>query len=207
MKSLIFRLAKAAPFFLLLLLLPSCQTFEGEYTNPNETRIVDERWNETDARKISEVLVSSMLNKPWLSRYKALNQTRPIVVVDEIENRTHEHIDTKAISSSLRNELINSGQIRFLNASQRSKILKEITYQTESGMVDPTKAKKAGRQLGAGFMLSGYISSQTHQHPSLELRTVTYQTNLTLTNLESSEIEWSEQSQVKKTFRGSSVGW
>ena len=48
-----------APF--LLLATPSCQTFEGEYTSASEARVIDDRWNETDAQQTSEALVSSML--------------------------------------------------------------------------------------------------------------------------------------------------
>ncbi len=205
MKKNLFKPIKQALFFASwAVLLPSCQSFEGRYADPNETRIIDVKWNEADARQTSEALVDSMLQKPWLSRYEKATQTRPILIIDEIENRTHEHIDTKAVTSSLHNKLINSGRVRFLNASQRAKILKEINYQNKSGMVDPAKAKRFGKQLGAGFMLSGHISSQTHSHPDLDFKTVYYQVDLTLTNLETSEIEWSEQSKVKKTFSNSS---
>ena len=196
--KLLFKATLAGCF---LILFTGCKTFEGQYTNPNETRIIDTRWNEADARKTSENLVHSMLQKPWLSMHEKVNQARPVVIVDEVENRTGEHIDTKMLTSSIRNELINSGRVRFLNASQRGKILKEINYQNKSGMVDPAKAKRAGRQMGAGFMLSGHISSQVHQHPQEDFKTVYYQTDLTLTNLETSEIEWSEQFRIKKTFK------
>ena len=57
-------------FFLLLsfLQLTNCATFQSEYTDPNTVEIVDDKWNETDARKTSEVLIDSMLTKAWLRR-------------------------------------------------------------------------------------------------------------------------------------------
>ena len=192
---------------LILLFLTGCQTFEGQYTSPNEVRILDDKWNDTDSRKTSEQLVSSMLKKPWLTRFIATKKTRPIVIVDEISNESHEHIDTKAITSSIRNELINSGKVRFLNAKQRTKIIKEIKYQNQSGMVDPAKAKKAGKQFGAGFMLSGRMNSFTHQHQDANFKTIAYQVDLILTNLETAEIEWSEQYKIKKTFKHSNTRW
>ena len=122
------------------------------------------------------------------------------MIVDEVENRTDEHIDTKALTEFIRDELINSGKIRFLNESRRKKILEEIKYQN-SGAVSESTRKKAGRQIGAAFMLGGAISSSVHSQGGL--KTVTYQTNLTLTNLETSEIEWSEKKRIKKRFKRS----
>ena len=87
--------------------------------------------------------------------------------------------------------------MRFLNNQQRDKILAEIKYQN-SGMVESKSRKKAGRQIGADFMLSGAISSSVHTRDGL--KTVTYQTALTLTNLETSEIAWSGKKLIKKRF-------
>lgn len=192
--------------FLFLALLSACTTFQGEYTDPDTIEIIDDRWNETDARKTSEVLINSMLEKPWLRRYKAQSKgARPTIIVDEIANRTDEHIDTRALSESIRNEMLNSGEVRFINAEGRSKILDEITYQSQSGMVDPAKAKQAGKQLGAGFMLSGKLSSQVHSRGGL--KTITYQTVLYLTNLETAEMVWSEKYNIKKRFKNASTSW
>jgi penicillin-binding protein activator len=179
--------------------------FQGEYDDPATVEIVDDRWNETDARKTAEALISSSLSKPWLATFtKTNNGERPIVLVDDIENRTAEHIDTKALTESVRNELINSGKVRFVNESRRQKILEEIKYQ-ESGAVAASSAKKSGRQIGADYMLGGAISATVNMQGGLKV--VTYQTNLILTNLETAEIEWSEKYPIKKRFRRSGVGF
>ncbi|TWW09229.1 hypothetical protein E3A20_16440 [Planctomyces bekefii] len=73
--------------------------------------------------------------------------------------------------------------------------------------MQPTKktAKKGGKQLGADFILSGNITSNVHKMD--EKKTVTYQTNLTLTNVETFEYEWSTKYEIKKTFKRSGAGW
>src|SRR5690606_30300900 len=120
--------------------------FEGEYSDPNSVEIVDDRWNETDARKTAETMIKGMLDKPWLKDYtKKAGGKKPIVIVDEIENRTDEHIDTKALTEFVRDELINSRQVRFLNKGERQKILDEVKYQS-SGAVAKQKAIEYGRQ-------------------------------------------------------------
>jgi len=179
--------------------------FEGEYSDPNKVEVISDRWNETDARKTAEAMVKGMLSKDWLSDYRAGHQgKKPIVIVDEVENRTDEHIDTRALTEFIRDELINSRKVRFLNKKAREKILKEIKYQ-QSGAVAQQKAVKSGRQLGAQFMLSGALSSNVQTQKGL--KTVTYQTNLTLTNFESAEIEWSEKYRIKKRFKQSGSSW
>jgi len=180
----------------------SCtKDLEGEYADPSKVEIVDDKWNETDARKTAEFLIKSSLEKPWLATFVAANKNeRPVVIVDDVENRTDEHIDVKALTEYVRDELINSGKVRFVNESKRNKILEEIKYQ-ESGAVAKDKAKQSGKQIGADFMLGGSVSSTVNSEGGLKV--VTYQTNLILTNLETAEIEWSEKYLIKKRFKRS----
>lgn len=179
--------------------------FEGEYSDPEKVEIVDDRWNETDARKTAEALIKGMLSKDWLKDYnKKSGNKAPIVVVDDMENRTDEHLDTKALTEFVQDELINSRKVRFLDKGGRQKILDEVKYQG-SGAVAADKATQLGRQLGAQFMLSGAVSSSVHSEG--KLKTITYQTLMTLTNLETAEIEWSEKYLIKKRFNRSSAKW
>ena len=111
---------------LFVLFTTNCTTFSGEYGDPNTVEIIDDKWNETDARKTAEILIKSSLSKPWLAVYQAQhNNAKPIVMVDEIENRTNEHIDTKALTTYIRNELLNSGKVRFIDNKSREKLLEE----------------------------------------------------------------------------------
>jgi uncharacterized protein (TIGR02722 family) len=183
-------------------LVISCTpSFEGTYSDPAKAEIVDDKWNETDARKTAEVLINSALTKPWLTAFTTVNKNKkPVVIVDDVENRTDEHIDTKALTEFIRDELINSGKVSFVNESRRQKILEEIKYQN-SGAVSAASKKSTGKQTGADFMLGGAISSSVHSQEGL--KTVTYQTNLILTNLETAEIEWSEKHLIKKRFNRS----
>lgn len=179
--------------------------FEGEYADPNSVEIVDDQWNETDARKTAEAMVKGMLDRPWLKGYtSASGGKKPLVIVDDIENRTDEHIDTKMLTEFIQDELINSGRVRFLDKAGRQKILDEIKYQN-SGAVAADKAKQSGKQLGAEYFLKGAMTSIIQQEGGKKV--VTYQTNLTLTNLETAELEWSEKYLIKKRMKRSSAKW
>jgi uncharacterized protein (TIGR02722 family) len=184
--------------------LSSCaKDFEGTYSDPQKVEIVDDKWSESDAHKVASSMIGQVLAKPWLSGFEAEKKKKPIVVVDMIANRTDEHIDTKALTEAMTDELINSGKVRFVNAEKRQQILDEIKYQN-SGTTEAKTKKSIGKQIGADFMLSGAISSSVHSQGGL--KTVTYLTALTLTDLETSEIVWSNKEEIKKRFNRSSTG-
>lgn len=179
-------------------------SFQGNYADPNQVEIVDDKWNETDARLVAERMVKSALAKPWLREHMAENKNqRPFVLVDDFGNDTSEQIDTKAMFEATRNELINSGKVRFLDGEARKKILEEYRYQ-QSGTVKPGTAKGPGKQQSADFFLVGRISSIVSQEGGY--KTVTYQVEMRLTNIETSEIVWTEVEKIKKQFRRSRVG-
>jgi len=185
-------------------LVSACQTTQGNYADPNKLEIVDDKWNESDARLTGEEMIRSCLAKRWLPEFSRENQgKRPFVLVDDFENRTSEQIDTKAIFESVRNELINSGRVRFLDGAQRQKILDEYKYQ-QSGVVKQGNAKGPGKQHSADFFLVGALSSIVAEADGY--KTVTYQVEMRMTNIETSEIVWTEVKKLKKQFRRSKFG-
>lgn len=180
-----------------------CQSTQGNYADPNKIEIVDDKWNDSDARLVGETMIRSALAKRWLKEYKRETGKRPFVLVDDFENRTSEQIDTKAIFEAVRNELINSGEVRFLDGAQRQKILDEYKYQ-QSGVVKQGSAKGPGKQQSSDFFLVGSLSSLVSEADGY--KTVTYQVEMRLTNIETSEIVWTEVKKLKKQFRKSRFG-
>ncbi len=204
-------LKRQAYFKLLMVAVPvlspvACTPgFEGEYADPAKAEIVDDKWNETDARKTAEHMIKGMVEKPWLDNYKTSHQgKKPIVIVSDVENRTDEHLDVKQLTDYIQDELINTGKVRFVNKDQRQKLLEEINYQ-QSGAVTKDTAKSKGKAVGADYILTGNVTSSVHKMDGL--KTVTYQTNLILTNIETQEIEWSTKYEIKKRFKRSGAGW
>lgn len=179
--------------------------FEAEYADPSEHEIIDDKWNETDARKTAEHMIKGLLEKPWLETFKKTHAgQKPIFIVDDVVNRTDEHLDVRQLTDYIQDVLINSSKVRFVNKDQRQKLIDEIKYQ-QSSQVEGKSAKKAGKHLGADYILSGAVTSSVHQMD--EVKTVTYQTALILTNIETTENEWSTKFEIKKRFKRSGVGW
>ena len=55
---------------------------------------VSGQWNDYDALKVSEEMVSDSLRHRWLKDYLRENGREPVVIVGPIVNRTYEHIDS-----------------------------------------------------------------------------------------------------------------
>ena len=193
------------PVLLLIIATACVDKFQATYDDPTRDEIVDDRWSDTDVRKMSKALLDAMLKQPWLKVYRAKNNNeRPIVAIDPIENKTAEHIDTGALVGYLRDELLNSGQIRFVNKEAREKLNKELAYQHSGAVAKNTRAKR-GRQTGINYLLDGKLSSIEHVRGGL--KTITYQVVLSLTNLETSEIEWSAKKTIKKRLKQRDAKW
>lgn len=198
-----------APFLLGIgLLLSSCSSFEGNYADPNQAQILDDRWNPTDANLTVEKMVKDMGTAPWIQNWRddmhKQAKDRPFLLVDDMENRTSEIIDTKALFEDLRAQVLNDGKVRFLDGALRKKILDEYKYQ-QSGVVRKDHIKGPGNQYGADFFLSGAISSIVSQQGGKS--SVQYQIEMKLTNISTGELVWSSIEKIRKNFKRSGLGW
>ena len=179
--------------------------FQGEYSDPEKVEIIDDKWNETDARKTAELMITSVLGRPWYEQFKKSHSGKqPIVIVQDIENRSDEHIDTKALTEFMESELINSGKVRFVEKGRRQQVLDELAFHNSGAVAKDTK-KKTGNMTGADFMLAGAISSQIHTQGGI--KSVSYQTQMKLINIETTEIQWTDKHEIKKKFKRSGASW
>ena len=178
---------------------------QGEYEDPSKVEIVNEDWNDTDFRKTAQALVAGLKDKPFLKLYKAQhNGKNPVLVVDDVMNKTPEHIDTRKLTDIISDELINSQDFDFVAADMRQKVIEEMNYQENSGMVNPaTKAQKQ-KQTGINFFMRGNIAGERPSNKSVTV--ITYTVFLQLVDLETSRIVWSGRHEIKKRFKRSSFG-
>ena len=124
--------------------------------------------------------------------------------VDKIKNKTSEHIDTECVTDSITNKLLRSGKFRFIDMTKVDSVRKQLDYQNNAGMVDPTTAIKFGRQIGAQYMLYGNLSSIVKQDGSTT--DVYYKMTMRLMDLETGLIEWSDEKEIRKSKSKSFLG-
>lgn len=153
------------------------------------------RWNDSDARMVSEEMVSDVLNRPWLTNFVQETDEQPVVLVGDVRNRSSEHVDTSIFINSIERELINSGEVRFVAGDD---IRDEIREERDDQQMQATQesVSRLGAEQGADFMLVGQITSTTDAVEGE--RVVAYQVNLDLINIETNEIVWVGEKEIRK---------
>jgi hypothetical protein len=178
-----------------LALTASCQKKVVTRIETDQTVDLSGRWNDTDSRMVSEAMVRDCLNHQWLSEHTAAVAKRPVVIVGFVRNQTTEHITTTTFISDIERAFINSGQVDVVAAATERVDLRE-ERQDQQDFADEETVKRFGRELGADYMLNGYISSIIDQEEGSKV--VYYQVDLTLTSIETNQKVWMGQEKIKK---------
>ncbi|MES2202338.1 MAG: penicillin-binding protein activator LpoB [candidate division FCPU426 bacterium] len=173
--------------------------------DPNTVTDLSGNWNDTDSRLVSEQMITDCVSRPWLAAFKAShNGAKPTVIVGSIRNRSSEHIDTTTFSKNLERELINSGLVRFVsNKEERSEIREERNEQQANASA--ATMKRLRQETGADFMLIGNIAQINDNSGGTTAKS--YQVNLELHDMESTEKAWIGTKDIKKMVKKSSFGF
>lgn len=153
------------------------------------------RWNDTDSRMVANKMISDCLGHVWINNHNQESGERPVVIVGSIRNKSNEHIATQTFISDIERAFINSGKVRPVSSkSERSEIREERADQSENAAIETIK--RMGRERGADYMMTGQINTIEDREGGRQI--VFYQTDLTLTNIESNEKVWIGQEKIKK---------
>lgn len=183
-------------------LLTSCgpKAFvKGQYDDVNKENLMNDQWSETDMQVVVKAMVESLTK----SNKVATAKTPPDVMVTNLQNKTSEHIDTQSIMDMVRVELTNSGKVSFIDKEARKDISDEYDYQN-SGMVSKETKKGAGGQIGVDYIINGRIDSIVQEVG--KDKSVYYKITLNMTDLKTTRIVWTDQKQIRKTFKKKSIG-
>ena len=170
----------------------------GEYGDPVEISMLDDKWNQNDMQLVAKKMVGSL--ESWV---ESETLVKPVVVLETPKNKTSEHIDIQALYDHVKTALIQSGKFTFLDKAARGEIAKEYEYQG-SGYVDPEQAQGPGKQKAARFSLGGVITSTVQQVG--KDKAIYYKTTFELTSIETTEIVWTDQKEIVKHFKKKSIG-
>ena len=179
----------------------------GPKTKRVETNLVKDvsgGWNDTDAQMVAQEMITDCLQGGWYTKFLTKNGKEPVVIVGTVANNSSEHINTSVFVEEMQRALINSGKVEFVASSnERGEIRQERLEQDE--FASEATRKAFGKEVGADFMLSGVLNSVVDKAGSKAL--VFYQTNLKLINIETNQIVWNGQKQIKKYVTRSKVSW
>jgi penicillin-binding protein activator len=162
------------------------------------------QWNDTDAKLVAQEMVSDCMARSWLTDFLTAKGKKPIVTVGTIRNMSSEHIDTDVFSTDFERELINADKVRFVaSRDQRGEIRDERMDQQNNSSEETMK--KFGKELGADFILLGSVKTITDEIEGR--RTIFYQTDFELVNLETNEKVWIGSKEIKKGISQGKVKW
>ena len=170
----------------------------------NLVKDVSGGWNDTDAQMVAQEMITDCLQGGWYNKYVSRKGKEPVVIVGTVVNNSAEHINTGVFIEEIQRALINSGKVEFVASSaERGEVRTERLEQDEFASEETRKA--FGKEVGADFMLSGVLNSVVDKSGSKAL--VFYQTNMKLINIETNQIVWNGQKQIKKYVKRSKVSW
>ena len=176
------------------MILSGCST-SVKRLDASEVTDLSGNWNDTDSRLVSEEMIRDVLGRPWIDRFISEKGNRPAVIVGEVRNLSHEHINVATFINDIERELINSGGVDFVaSKTERGEIREERKDQELNASAETAKAM--GLEFGADFMLKGSINSILDTEDDEQVRF--YQIDLNLISLSDNRKVWAGQKKIKK---------
>ena len=166
---------------------------KGEYDDPERVELLDDKFNEADMQQMADTTVRAMVACPYVAKA----EKPPVVIVQKVQNRTEEHIDTVAMTDMIRTALIKTGKVRFVNKEERGTISEELDYHGSGEVSGPT-AKKRGGEIGADYILSGALMTNIQEVGADKL--IYYKLTMNLTSMSTKTIDCTEEKQVRKKY-------
>ena len=185
--------------------LSACSTMG--YKDPSREELVTIDWGSTDLQTVAGDMVISLEDAPGLAYMDNPGKDgdkRIIMFIGDVENRTSEHIDTAGITDKMQTQLFKTQKFRFVAGKQgQGQIDDQVRFQ-QSGTVREDMMRQYGKQLGADVLLYGSLRSiDKKKSASLEsagrtTRDKYYQFVLRLVNIDTAEVLWIDEVEIRK---------
>ena len=187
--------------FVTLLLMAGCAG-QSVYVPAGETTQMGAEFSDTDMRTMAQSMYNSLQLR--LAKIRPADAPTPVVALLRVDNKTSEHIDTDMIADKLQVELLRAGTLRFVDRSRIKDMVKEFDL-AGAGFIDPEKAKSAGKALGADFFLYGELGSIKKTEGRTKL--MYYRLSMKFSDVETNELVWAEDFEVKKLYEKPLIDW
>jgi uncharacterized protein (TIGR02722 family) len=182
----------------LALIVTGCST--TSYVRPDAVTEVDETFTDTDLKLMAEKMVQSIAELAVIKHRKK----PPKMAILHLGNRTRQHIDTEGIAEKIMVALLKTGKVRFVDR----KLLKQMATEkalVETQRIDVEDAIALGRLVGADYFLTGDIMSIEKKKGTTYL--AYYKLTLRLVDINTSEITWADEKEIKKVAKKGFLDW
>lgn len=181
-----------------VLLSSSCGNRKIERVDPNIATDISGRWNDTDSKLVAEEMTKDVLTKAWIGNFEKKLNRKPVVIIGSVRNKTSEYIDATMFIKNMEVAFINEGRVSVVQSADERNQVRDERNDQQTFASEESK-KKWGKEKGADFMMNGVITSITDEYKNR--KSVAYQVNLELTDLETNEKVWIGQKQIKKLVK------
>jgi len=194
--------------FLSIVAIMALALFSACSSNPKVERVdaatvidLSGRWNDADARMVSDSLINDCLNSPrvaqFIQQYSSRNNGNlPAALVGSFRNESSEHIDTSIIARAMERAIVNSGKMDFV-AGGDTRVEIRTERQDQQSFASEETASALANETGAVLLLTGTINSMVDRAGNRTVRS--YFVRAELTNLETNTRIWmGENSEIKK---------
>jgi uncharacterized protein (TIGR02722 family) len=187
--------------FVLVALLAGCASPRraSVYVPATEEGIASRGVDSRDYQLVVEKMVASMVK----SGLQTEGGAKPVIQLGAIFNRTPYNVETRMLGELIRVEILKSGSARFSTATdaehkggESGDLYKQLTFQNESGQVDPATAKRYGQLVGADYILFGNIYNIERRGG--RVTEVNFTFNLTLTEVKTGLVVWADTKPIRK---------
>jgi hypothetical protein len=174
---------------------PTISSGKVSYGDSKAVEALTNEFGSTDLQTIAESMTRSLLGSAVIQQ-----GNRPRLTLADVKNKTSEYIDTGSITKSIRSQLTKSGAVKFVaSIDEMQTQTDELVRQNQSGLYDRKSTKKIGKMRGADFRLEGEITSIVKR--SGDIKDVYYKFSLQMVDVETGEIEWADEKEIRKTSR------
>ncbi len=184
-----------------LLVTAGCGT-SVKRIDSEEVKDLSGAWNDTDSRLVSAEMVEDALSRSWLREFTRHNGSQPTVIVGEVRNLSHEHINMITFVADIERAMINSRKVQFVASRTERRPVREERKDQDLHASEATR-KPMGQELGADFMLQGTISTIVDVAGKKQVRY--YQVDISLINLADNRKVWAGQKKIKKLIKRSQL--
>lgn len=163
--------------------------------DPADTPDISGSWNQTDSRLTADELIKQILSEKWLTNHYTEKSKKPVVIVGLVTNKSHEHIDAETFMKDLERSFITTEKVGLVQSGKKREEMRAEKADMQTNASAST-IKKFGLEKGADYILQGSINSIVDAYK--RKKTVTYQINLELTNIETNEVVWIGDKKIAK---------
>jgi len=188
-------------FSLSFLLLAACGT-SVKRIDADETVDLSGAWNDSDSRMVADEIIQDALSRPWISNYVNTTGKTPTVIVGDVRNLSHEHINVKTFVADMERALVNSGDVEFVASSKERGQIRDERIDQDLNATESSR-NAAGQEAGADFMLIGQINTIIDADSNEQVRY--YQVDLTMVSMKDNRKVWLGQKKIKKFVKNSKL--